>query len=451
MLRVIRRFAVLLINIVVLLVVLIAVEVGFRVYANVSERAGASAMAGPDNVTFQFYPYVMTGQVRNAHYHEWYDSLRRKSVPADVTTNNVGFPDRQNFSISKPYAKQPNEKVVLFTGGSTAFGIGASTNAAITHEVLQRLLNAAQSDVHYTVINLAQGGWIAQQDVIALDIWGRLFQPDWVIVLDGANDASVGCAYSQGTGNPTYYQLMDALVDGYVGEQARAVFYRGAWENQLIKYSAAYRGLTRQKYIPPPAHVNAISRSSLLQVVTPTLLSEVKDQLDFYMLSEVSMLERFHDAKFILSTQPTQHDPRSTLADFYRDADGYAVDVDASRKFAEELDNWLQSFKPDEKYCLSDPDTGPVAVRYMMAMSAIRLAALAEDYASRHHRDVEYYNTGLLYPKDAAQRDEFFIDRWHLNDMGLESLARFYAYRILRRDFPDRDWSAQRPTALWFH
>ncbi len=442
--------SVLLINFVVLVSVLLAVEGGFQLYLVASGQSKSPDMDVSGHIAFQFYPYLMTGQVRNFHYRKWIDTVRDRTLVVDVATNNAGFPDAQEFDISKPYPKKPGEKVVVFTGGSTAFGVGATSNSNITHEKLAQLLNAAQSDLHYTVVNLAQGGWIAQQEDIALDIWGRLFNPDWVITLDGVNDATVGCAMSQGTGNPVYFQLINALVTGYLSSQPRAVFYRGFWENQLIRYSAAYRILTGKSYIPPPAHLDRNFEDSLLQVTTKTLLSEVKNQLKFYILSELSILERFQDAKFILTTQPTANDFAYELGDFYLDGEGYSVDVEKQRKFADGLDRWLQAADPGERYCAGVPQTVGMAVRYVLAMSAIRLGALAADFHDRHRRDVEYYNTGLLYPKDLARRSDYFIDQYHLNDAGQEYLARFYAYHILRRDFPDHDWSALRPPALWF-
>jgi hypothetical protein len=46
---------------------------------------------------------------------------------------------------------------------------------------------------------------------------------------------------------------------------------------------------------------------------------------------------------------------------------------------------------------------------------------------------------------------QFVLERYYrLNDAGLETVARYYAYRILNRDFSDKDWSRLKPSVRWF-
>jgi hypothetical protein len=442
-----RGFITVLVNIVVLVALFLVVELGGRIYARWHPERGERNNSA---IRFEFYPYLMTGQAPHAHYTRWYDEIHKRMFPVDLTTNNFGYPDEQDFNLTVPYRKRPGEKTVLLAGSSAAFGLGATSNAHLIHEELERLLNAAQSDVHYTVINLAQGGWIAEQEAIALDLWGRIFDPDWIVTLDGANDASVGCAMSQGTGNPVYFQLIDALVTGYLSKPPKVDFYRGYLENQLIKYSTVYRLLTDKVFIEPPQHLDRTFNDALLQVTAPTRLVEVHDQLAFYLLTEKSILERFENAKFLLTTQPTAQDFAFELGDFYRDGDSYTADKAARDAFAADLEPWLDTAKPSEQFCGGNPTAVGYAVRYVFAMSAIRMAEMVEEYRATHRRDVEYFNTGLLYPRDPAARENYFIDTYHLNDLGQEALAKYYAYRILLRDFPERDWSGMRPVMAWF-
>ena len=442
-----HRLVVVMVNLAVLAALLLAVELSARIYAHEGpEQKDPHA----SRIRFQFHPYVMTGVVPHLHYRVWDDAIRNRKVDADVVTNNFGYPDGQDFNLSVPYRKQPDEKTVLLAGGSTAFGVGATNNAHLIHENLQRFLNDAQSEVHYTVINVAQGGWIAQQEAISLDLWGRIFDPDWILTLDGVNDATVGCAMSQGTGNPVYFQLIKTLVTSYLAVPPAVDFYRGYWENQLIKYSTAYRLLSRKTYIAPPQHLDDAFKDDLLQVTTPTRLVEVRDQLNFYLLTEKSILERFENAKFLLTTQPTAQDFAFELGDFYQDGDSYAADTAARDAFATGLEQWLDEAKPREQPCGGNSVAVGYSTRYILAMSAIQLAEMADEFRQKHRRDVEYFNTGVLYPKDAARRGDYFIDNYHLNDRGQELLARFFAYRILVRDFPGRDFSAMRPTMAWF-
>jgi hypothetical protein len=102
------------------------------------------------------------------------------------------------------------------------------------------LLNAAQDAVHYTVISLAMRGWIAQQEAVALDLWGRLYDPDWIISMDGFDDAVAGCRFSQGTGNPTLTSIMRLqLRPDYL-----TATNRSGLEEKLLQFSVLYRALT---------------------------------------------------------------------------------------------------------------------------------------------------------------------------------------------------------------
>ena len=78
------------------------------------------------------------------------------------------------------------------------------------------------------------GSWIAFQQFIGLQQWGSQFDPDWVVSMDGFNDAGVGCNYSQGPGNPMYFATMRSYIDGYLMSTMHPVFYRGWLENELI-------------------------------------------------------------------------------------------------------------------------------------------------------------------------------------------------------------------------
>ncbi len=93
------------------------------------------------------------------------------------------------------------------------------------------------------------GSWIAFQEYIGLQIWGERFDPDWVVVMDGFNDAVVGCGQSQGVGNPMYWATMRTFVHGYMFSSANSKFYRSWIENELIKYRATYRAITGKSYI----------------------------------------------------------------------------------------------------------------------------------------------------------------------------------------------------------
>lgn len=106
-------------------------------------------------------------------YTGWSDTFTGEHIPAEVTTNSIGFRDDREFDFSKPYEKGPKEKVVLFTGGSAAWGVGATHGDTTIPGRMQHYLNEAQDEYNYTVVNLGMGSYIAYQQAIALDLWGK--------------------------------------------------------------------------------------------------------------------------------------------------------------------------------------------------------------------------------------------------------------------------------------
>src|SRR5262249_8924167 len=153
---------------------------------------------------------------------------------ARIANNRLGFSASEEFEIARQRPKMADERVVIFTGGSAAWGVGATSGAATVAGRLQALLNENQSTYRYTGLNLAMGGWVSFQQYIALALYGRNLQPDWVISMDGTNDVAVACAHSQGAGYPMHYVLMEAFQKAYTFGQVRPVFYRGWVENELL-------------------------------------------------------------------------------------------------------------------------------------------------------------------------------------------------------------------------
>jgi lysophospholipase L1-like esterase len=336
--------------------------------------------------------------------------------------------------------------MVLFVGGSAAWGYGASTNADIVHEKISALLNSAQTDVRYTVINLAMRGWIAQQEAVALDLWGRLYDPDWVVTMDGSNDSTAGCRFSQGTGNPTLTPIMRI--------QLRPDYFyainRNGSEERLIEVSALYRALTGKRPVKTAGRryiTEDIFFDPSMQMgefaFTSTPFSEVKNQLEFYLLAEKSIIDRFPRAKYLLTTEARAEPFKSMFGDYFDTGVARSEQTMREQKFTAVMDAWLKGSEAIGREC--SHKNGTVAQRYILEMGALRLKQLVEQTASAGRPEVEYFNMGLLFPLPLEQRRNFFIDDVHLNDAGHDRLAHYYAYRILTRDFPDRDWTSLRP------
>ncbi len=98
-----------------------------------------------------------------------------------LRTNQLGFRD-------EPLSpRQPGEVRVLLLGGSTSWGIGASSNEATVRGALERRLNERGS-AKYRVMSGAFLGYTARQEMTVLTEFLEDFDPDIVVSLTGYND-----------------------------------------------------------------------------------------------------------------------------------------------------------------------------------------------------------------------------------------------------------------------
>lgn len=413
------------VNIVVLAVLLAAVEIGFRVAGGERTNRGASIQ------WLQFAPYVMfqNPYIPSGGYR-WNDAFHGKLIVGSIFNNKLGFSSREEYSFSKVRAKGPNERVVLLSGGSAAWGVGATSNDTTVAGRMQSILNTSQTRYRYTVLNLSMGGWISVQQFIALALYGRNLQPDWLVTMDGVNDVAVTCAHSQGAGHSMYYALMDAYMKAYVFGQLHPVFYRSWVENELVKHSVAYRRLTGKIPVKFDLLLDNIDPGIGRSVIRPTTWADVEQQLDLYVQTESEMVALVPGAKALLGTQPLPFDFQKTFGQIYRDHGG-PDEVAAIAALNKRLDATAAAQR--NKACgLAEWDT---ARDWFMPASAMRLETLAEQ-TRRAGREVQYVNTGALFPDSMEDRKAFFIDPVHLNDGGMDVVARLYAKMILASDLP---------------
>lgn len=419
-----------LINLLVFTILCCFIELGFRL--SISYKMPSKQEDNP--IDLKFLPYVMFGGPPNHIFSVWVNKYTKETIKSVIKTNSLGIPNDMDFGFNTSYHKQENEKTVLFTGGSAAWGVGASSNSTTITGRLASLLNRAQSKNKYTVINLAMGGWIARQQAIALDLWGRQFEPDWIVVMDGTNDAAVGCGFSAGTANPLYFPLMESFFQGYMVNQKKIPFYRGVFENLLIKYSLAYRTLTKKKYVPRNQKYDPESDVDTKFVIQVTPFSEVDKQLDFYINSQRSILEMFQSSKVILSTQPS--------ATIVTEDSGvvHCFDHENNKMVLLGDQAITKSIKNHYKDRMCGGALAGAASNFIFGQIPVKIDQLVISYRKSNRRDVEYYNLGILFPKNASDRRSFFIDQCHLTDTGQDLVARFYAKQILRRDMPGTNW-----------
>lgn len=422
--RVFRGVVIVVVNVMVFAGLCGAVELYFRL------RHPAEARL-PANALWQvFRPYVMF-TTTPGHYPGWQNEFTGKTIASTVTTNSLGFNDPHEFSYTKPYQKEPNEKVVLFTGGSSAWGVGSSATDKTVAGRMQYYLDTSQDKTKYTVINIAMGSYIAYQQFLAMSLWGQSFDPDWVVSMDGFNDAEAECGYSQGAGNPMYYAAMQAYVSAYMFAPRHPVFYRGWLENQLIKYSVAYRILTEREYVADDLMLERRSNETEAArlAIIPTKIGAARDILEFYVKAEQLMLDLFPRAKFILSTQPVVNDFRGDFVDIYDSP----PESDAHRQAAALRSDALEKYLTVNQDLPCGHDNAQISFTYDFVDGAIRLEQLVEQQ-KKLGRDIYYYNVGTQFPNDREARIPFFIDPVHLSDAGMDTLGRFYANRILAAD-----------------
>ena len=395
------------INALVLAVALAAIEVTARVLQR--DR--------PQTHTLQwqtFAPYLM---FTNPHVpgggFRWHDVYHQPDgILAKIINNKRGFPMREEVDFAKVRPKAPGERVVILSGGSTAWGVGSTSNETSVAGRLQTLLNEQQSAWRYTVLNLSIGGWVSTQQMIALAMYGRNLQPDWLVTMDGWNDVAVACAHSQGAGYPLYSAQMEALISSYMFGQLQPVFLRGRIANVILRHSAAARWITGQEPINFRLTIDESDRSALGRtVIRPTDWSDVERQLELYLATEAAMIDLLPDARVVLGTQAVVFG----FDDIFVPPERQDAIAQANRGRACGRALWED------------------ARRWFWSRSAERLDALATAYRARG-REVDYLNTGVAFPKSFEERRRYFIDPAHYNDAGADKVARLYAEAILRRD-----------------
>jgi hypothetical protein len=416
------------INALIFVALLFGIEFYFR-----AKSPPASVIEQANGLQLRLLPYVEFTNFPDSYYSAWVNIFTGQTQKADIRANNEGYNDPRKFDWRNPYAKAPNEKVVLLVGGSTVWGVGSSTFDATIAGQMQAYLNRNQSSVKYTVINLGMGSWIAYQQFIGLEMWGASFNPDWVVIMDGHNDAGVGCANSQGVTNPLFFPVIKSYIDAYLGAgNTRPVFYRGWFENELIRFSAAYRTITGKRFISNPQVYDETNkdatRDELRKVIVPTKIGAARDMLRFYVKATDASLSLFPHAKYILSTQPMANVFTGDFVDVYKPGQSEA-DAAAMAKREQDLELYLKATEND----MCNSETYIPSFTYVWVKGAFELEKLAAAKRAEG-RFVEYDNIGRVFPNERADRLKYFMDAAHLSDEGAAVIGKFFGSRILAAD-----------------
>jgi len=353
----------------------------------------------------------------------WRDVFKNVDIPAEHRRNNYGFRMDEDLDYGKEYVKSPGERLVLITGGSAVHGVGATKNETNVAARMEQFLNEKQNRWHYKVLNFGMGSAIAYQQFLALTLWGKWMDPDWIVVMDGHNDIAVCSAHSQGAGFPMYYHHMQSYIDGYLQGQVRPAFYRGWLENQIIKYSFAYRTITGKQYVP--CNQQYTYDEGFPRVATDVRWEDIEGQVTFYSRAQELMVNLSDQAKYLLSLQP--------IVPSFSDIFG---------KSEEELAGIAS--ENQDKNCGGIGPFYQFALSYFLCRADTELNDITKRYKDK--ANVQYYNMNAFLPDSSDDRKRFFIDNMHLNDAGHELMGKLYAARILMADFPElapqlsKDW-----------
>jgi len=269
---------------------------------------------------------------------------------------------------------------------------------------MQTILNESQTSYRYVVISLSSPGWISFQSMLAITLYGLNFDPDWVVAMDGDNDIIASCSAGYGAGRDGYSYVFDRYSRSYLYRQPYPPFYRGVTENALVRVSATYRILTRQRYVPSPVEYSA-------------KWDEVERALAFYQLSYDRLFRVLATSKvkMLMSSQP------------YKNV--YRADFEAGQDKLDEI---------SKRYQDADCRTVPHLERSRYFHP--RLKQVSQDLVARwtDRVDVRYLSMSELIPQELEVRNAMFWtgSNVHLLDHGQDLVAHLYARTILDADRP---------------
>ena len=124
--------------------------------------------------------------------------------------------------------------------------IGGSTAESFPEKIIEEEISGIiQKNVR--VLNAANGGYNAIQELIVLSVWGSKTNPDLIISLDGANDLIHGLRNNEiGTFylNPSYKLLLTKpYLSPFIWLLQNSQFY-----NSLVRLSARYKNFDSRNY-----------------------------------------------------------------------------------------------------------------------------------------------------------------------------------------------------------
>ncbi len=124
-----------------------------------------------------------------------------------IEIDSEGFPHNGDCNKNEEFLRKPPDKIfrVVFFGGSTTVGRGASSNEYTIPAFFERCLAKEWLDVKFHVINAGNFGYQSTQERLYYSFYIKRLKPDLLIFLDGDNE--IFCAACQKEWIP-YFQSM---------------------------------------------------------------------------------------------------------------------------------------------------------------------------------------------------------------------------------------------------
>lgn len=396
-------------------------------------------------------PYVMFSQRGPQHGTMWYDTIRHRDLLTKMNFNNWGMAQDFDYELVpdadyiRRHGKHPGERLVVLTGASVVMSVGATSDENTLSAQLQRHLNEKSEGVRYRVINIAMGSWLAYQEFVALSLFATPLDPDWIVALDGINDASAPCVLGSGAANPMEWPMLLYMTHGGTGISS-PLLATLARHSALVRLMSGLRA-DEQTKTSSQLMIDNTDDNWRSVVKLANLTADVEDkQVPFYLNAERDILSLFNRANIMLTTQPLYAD--NAAAPSYRAAVGPGGGDPAAVEH--ELDQYMEAHKNEP--CAPHGKRDVVAAwpswhieslygrdaelrEYFMARSASRLAALV-DAAQKNDRTrhIIYRNVEGALPYEENLRRKFFIDYVHFTNLGHDRVAEFLADNILAAD-----------------
>lgn len=414
------------IQIVVFVVLLGVIEGVFRLMEDSFKKPFVAL-----NLILHPYPYMMFGS-RAGDGFTWLNVYTKESIPSKIVFNNYGFSERFDYTMIpdagylKNHGKKPGEKIVLITGGSVVHGVGATDNEKTIAGRMQYHLNRnSKGGSRYRVVNVGMGSWIAYQQFIGLSLFGLPLDPDWIVVMDGHNDAAVPCAHGGGATNPLGWPKFLNLTQG-TGTTSNRILRVLTRHSALVRVIAGQAG-SKEAYNAPGVIVDESDPDSRFRIKMAGLTFKEQDkQIGFYLQSERNVLALFSRSNVILSSQPVMGD--NVISPAYRKAFSPGGKKEDFEILKRALDKYMEDHCTDS--CKSTMSTQLLA--YFMGRSALELKELAAaEQAADPSRNIFYINTECSIPQENNARLPFFIDNAHLSDQGQDRVGELFAEVIL--------------------